>query len=78
MYKNTLKEITALYERSATLDPESIRRQRNNLTNFAKRHNFKNLRHYSDDGISGTNTGAWQKKKYTQAKRREKDLSHGE
>ena len=55
MYKNNLREITALYERSATLDPESIRRQRNNLTNFAKRHNFKNLRHYSDDGFSGAN-----------------------
>lgn len=56
MDNNNVKNITALYERSATLNPENIRQQFNDLTNFAKRHDYKNLRHYSDDGYSGANT----------------------
>lgn len=46
------KKITALYERSATYDCESIRRQRNNLETYAQAHGFENLQHYADCGYS--------------------------
>ena len=56
MVKDNFGKITALYEHSASLNPESIRRQRYNLTLFAEKKGFNNLRHYSDDGFAGTNT----------------------
>ena len=46
------KKITALYERSATYDCESIRRQKNNLETYAQTHGFENLQHYADCGYS--------------------------
>lgn len=46
------KKITALYERSATNNFESIRRQKNNLETYAQTQGFENLQHYTDCGYS--------------------------
>lgn len=49
-------KITALYERTCEPDAENIRKQKNNLTNVAKRYNFKNIQHFTDDGYACANT----------------------
>ena len=54
------KGITALYERLSREDGEdgisnSITNQKALLEDYAKKHGFKNIRHFSDDGWSGTN-----------------------
>ena len=54
------KSITALYERLSREDGEdgisnSITNQKALLEDYAKKHGFKNIRHFSDDGWSGTN-----------------------
>lgn len=53
-------KITALYERLSRDDElsgesNSIVNQKNMLEKYAAEHGFTNLRHYSDDGWSGTN-----------------------
>ena len=54
------QEITALYERLSrddelSGDSNSIINQKKLLENYAKEQGFSNLRHYTDDGWSGTN-----------------------
>jgi len=54
------KGITALYERLSREDGEdgisnSITNQKALLEDYAKKNGFKNIRHFSDDGWSGTN-----------------------
>ena len=56
--KNT--GITALYERLSREDGEdgisnSITNQKALLEDYAKKNGFTNIRHFSDDGWSGTN-----------------------
>jgi len=51
--------ITALYERLSRDDEQqgesnSITNQKKILEEFAERNGFVNLRHFSDDGVSGT------------------------
>ena len=53
-------KITALYERLSNDDKllgesNSIVNQKAMLVNYAKQNNFKNIRHYTDDGFSGGN-----------------------
>ena len=53
-------KITALYERLSNDDKllgesNSIVNQKAMLENYAKQNNFKNIRHYTDDGYSGGN-----------------------
>ena len=45
---------TAIYCRTATLDPEGIARQRDALREYAEKHGFDNLKFYEDDGFSAT------------------------
>ncbi len=60
-------KITALYERLSKDDElqgdsNSILNQKNMLERYSRENNFKNLRHFTDDGYSGTNFNrpAWQ------------------
>ena len=53
-------DITALYERLSRDDEtagesNSIQNQKKYLEDYAKQHGFTNIRHYSDDGYTGTN-----------------------
>lgn len=55
-----LNKITALYERLSRDDEQSgdsnsIINQKKMLKKYATEHGFTNLRHYTDDGWSGTN-----------------------
>jgi len=61
------KGITALYERLSREDGEdgvsnSIANQQTLLEDYAKKNGFSNIRHFADDGWSGTNFDrpAWQ------------------
>ena len=52
-------KITALYERLSREDSQdgesnSITNQKEFLEDYAKRNGFRNIRHYTDDGVSGT------------------------
>ena len=52
-------KITALYERLSVDDQlsgesNSIKNQKAQLEDYAKSHGFKNIVHFTDDGISGT------------------------
>ena len=52
-------EITALYERLSRDDElqgesNSITNQKTFLEDYARRNNFHNIRHFTDDGVSGT------------------------
>lgn len=52
-------KITALYERLSRDDElqgesNSITNQKTFLEDFARRNNFQNIRHFTDDGVSGT------------------------
>ena len=54
------KKITALYERLSRDDEQqgesnSIINQKKYLEDFARSRGFKNIRHFTDDGFSGTN-----------------------
>lgn len=54
------KKITALYERLSRDDElqgesNSIVNQKKYLEDYAKQHGFQNIRHFTDDGYSGTN-----------------------
>ena len=56
---NRQQKITALYERLSRDDEQqgesnSITNQKKILEDFAERNGFANLRHFSDDGVSGT------------------------
>ena len=53
------EKITALYERLSSEDDlqgdsNSIVNQKKLLEDYARKHNFKNTRHFTDDGVSGT------------------------
>ena len=55
----TENKITALYERLSRDDGQdgesnSITNQKEFLEDYAMRHGFRNIRHYTDDGVSGT------------------------
>ncbi|MBR5969977.1 MAG: recombinase family protein, partial [Lachnospiraceae bacterium] len=52
-------KITALYERLSHDDElqgesNSISNQKRLLEDYARSHGYKNIRHFTDDGISGT------------------------
>ena len=52
-------KITALYERLSRDDElqgesNSIKNQKNYIEEYAKKNGYTNIRHYSDDGVSGT------------------------
>ena len=54
------EKITALYERLSRDDEQqgesnSITNQKKYLEDYAKAKGFKNIRHFTDDGYSGTN-----------------------
>ena len=56
---NRQQKVTALYERLSRDDEQqgesnSITNQKKILEDFAERNGFVNLRHFSDDGVSGT------------------------
>jgi len=56
-------KITALYERLSVDDQisgesGSITNQKKQLEDYAKAHGFRNIVHYTDDGVSGTRFGA--------------------
>ena len=58
--KRTFDRATALYERLSRDDElqgesNSISNQKKYLEDFAKKNGFGNIRHYTDDGYSGTN-----------------------
>ena len=60
MAKSNGEKITALYERLSRDDDQqgesnSIINQKRYLEEYARREGFKHLRHFSDDGYSGTN-----------------------
>ena len=53
-------KITALYERLSRDDElqgesNSISNQKKYLEDYATQHGFRNIRHFSDDGYTGTN-----------------------
>ena len=53
------QKITALYERLSRDDElqgesNSITNQKNLLEDYARKNGFTNIRHFTDDGISGT------------------------
>ena len=57
------KKITALYERLSHDDQlsgesNSTTNQKRQPEDYAKSHGFKNIVHFTDDGISGTRFGA--------------------
>jgi DNA invertase Pin-like site-specific DNA recombinase len=57
------KKITACYERlshddQVTGESNSIKNQKAQLEEYAKSHDFKNIVHFTDDGINGTRFGA--------------------
>ena len=61
--KMSKTQITACYERISKDDGEdsvsnSIKNQTAQLEDYAKRQGFKNIVHYTDDGISGTRFGS--------------------
>ena len=52
-------KITALYERLSNDDDlqgesNSIVNQKKHLEDYAKKHGFNNILHFTDDGVSGT------------------------
>ena len=52
------EKITALYERLSRDDElqgdsNSIKNQKQMLEDYARQHQFLNIRHYTDDGFSG-------------------------
>lgn len=54
------EKITALYERLSRDDESqsesnSITNQKQYLEEYARQHGFRNIRHFTDDGYSGTN-----------------------
>jgi len=56
---NRQQKITALYERLSRDDEQqgesnSITNQKKILEDYAERNGFANIRHFSDDGVSGT------------------------
>lgn len=58
--EETVEGITALYERLSQEDGQegesnSIANQKKILERYARDHNFSGIRHYEDDGYSGTN-----------------------
>ena len=60
MTKNEPIKITALYERLSRDDEQagesnSIQNQKMYLEEYARQHGLRNIRHFSDDGYSGTN-----------------------
>ena len=60
MAKLDKPKITALYERLSRDDElqgesNSISNQKKYLEDYARQHDFKNIRHFSDDGFTGTN-----------------------
>ena len=60
MAKKEEVKITALYERLSRDDEQvgesnSILNQKKYLEDYARQHNLRNIRHFSDDGFSGTN-----------------------
>lgn len=56
--ENQKHQYTALYERTNHMsDPyelNGILTQKELLTEYAKSHNFSEIKHYSDEGVSGT------------------------
>ena len=53
-------KITALYERLSRDDEQagesnSIQNQKKYLEEYARQHGLRNIRHFSDDGYTGTN-----------------------
>lgn len=57
--ENQKHQYTALYERTNhkmddSLYPNGILAQKELLTEYAKSHNYSEIKHYSDKGISGT------------------------
>ena len=60
MAKKEEIKITALYERLSRDDEQvgesnSIQNQKMYLEEYARQHGMRNIRHFSDDGYSGTN-----------------------
>ena len=60
MTKKEPIKITALYERLSRDDEQagesnSIQNQKMYLEEYARQHGLRNIRHFSDDGYSGTN-----------------------
>jgi hypothetical protein len=60
MAKVDKPKITALYERLSRDDElqgesNSISNQKKYLEDYATQHGFRNIRHFSDDGYTGTN-----------------------
>ena len=60
MAKNNEMKITALYERLSRDDEQqgesnSIMNQKRYLEDYARSNGFKNIRHFTDDGYTGTN-----------------------
>ena len=58
-HKANNTKITALYERLSRDDEQknesiSIAHQKQILENYAQKHGFTNIRHFSDDGVTGT------------------------
>lgn len=58
--KRSEPKITALYERLSRDDEQqgesnSIQNQKAYLSDYAQKHGFRNVQHFSDDGYSGTN-----------------------
>lgn len=56
------KKITALYERLSKNDElqgesNSIKNQKQLLENYAHKNSYSSIRHFTDDGISGTTFG---------------------
>lgn len=54
------EKITALYERlsrddESQTESNSITNQKQYLEAYAREHGFRNIRHFTDDGYSGTN-----------------------
>ena len=57
---STAEKITALYERlsrddESQTESNSITNQKQYLEAYAREHGFHNIRHFTDDGYSGTN-----------------------
>lgn len=60
MIKRDAVKITALYERLSRDDElqgesNSILNQKKYLEDYARQYGFRNVRHFTDDGYSGTN-----------------------
>lgn len=75
MAKKEEIKITALYERLSRDDEQvgesnSIQNQKMYLEEYARQHGMRNIRHFSDDGYSGTNFNRPQFKKLEEAIRK--------